>query len=328
MSVLWAGGEDLSFQNGTLPTVNTSGGNFRSGYTRCALQTVTSGPAKGNQFSGGAITSAWFSCRAAILIGGANIGIFGAGLYSSSGKGLYVACASTTSYFGIYTSLDGITLTALATSTTAHPGGTPKIDMQITSYGATATVNVYVNGALIVTFTGDVRVSGMTNFDCVSLPICNPSNPAQAAFISEVIVADEDTRTFSLVSMAGTGAGDTDDWTGAYTDCNPITINDANAVYTATAAKDEQFNITDLPSGTFSVKACLVAARAEKTSGSPIGTLKLGWKTGGTVNVDAGRSLTTAWATYERLALLNPVTATNWLQSEMNALQEDLQSAT
>lgn len=49
-----------------------------------------------------------------------------------------------------------------------------------------------------------------------------------------------------------------------------------------------------------------IAARGEKTSGSPIGTLKLGWKTGGTVNVDAGHSLTTAWACYERLALLNP----------------------
>ena len=312
------------------PIVSTTSTHFRSGYARCALYLNTSSGnfVKGNQFSGGAITSGWLTWRNFMTFSFASDSpiYLGFGQFSSQ-KYLGIGSLSSDGNGKVHLfKYDGTTKTSLASEsgTSLLTNVLQKLDMQVINYGATATVNVYVDGVLVLTFTGDVTVTGMTDMDCVVFSFCQNAN----FFVSEVIVADEDTRAFSLVTMAGTGAGDTDAWTGAYTDCNPITINDANAVYTATAGLDEQFNITDLPSGTFSVKACLVAARAEKTSGSPIGTLKLGWKTGGTVNVDAGHSLTTAWACYERLALLNPVTATNWAQSDMNALQEEMQSAT
>jgi hypothetical protein len=199
--------------------------------------------------------------------------------------------------------------------------------IQVISYGATATVNVWIDGVLVINFAGDVTVSGMTNMDCVVLGPQSGFGSGFSPVMSEVIVADEDIRTFSLFTQAGTGTGWDDLWTGAYTDCNPITINDANAVYTQTAGQDEAFALTSLPSGTFSVKAVLAAARAQKTSGSPIGTLKLGWYTSSTVAVDSGHALTSAWECYENLALLNPVTATNWTQSDIGSLQEDLQSA-
>jgi hypothetical protein len=147
-------------------------------------------------------------------------------------------------------------------------------------------------------------------------------------FASELIVADADTRSMSLVTMALNATGDANNWTtGTFASINPVTINDANVIAVNTTGQDFQANCIDLPSGSFSVLAVKVAARAEVTAGSTPTSLKMGVKTGGTVNVDGGRSPTSGFLTYERLMTQNPVTSAAWLQSAMNALQLDLQSA-
>jgi len=286
---------------------------------------------KGNEFVGGAVTSAWITARQYWGIhNGTSVSksIVGVGQFSSQ-KALVVGMnVSNPSKVTLY-KYDGTTYTDLADESGASwaDNTLQKVDIHINNYGVSATVDVYVGGVLVISFNGDVTVSGMTNFNCC---IAGPYTGmgSQAFVVSEMIIADEDTRTFSLFTQAGTGTGWDDLWTGAYTDCNPITINDANSVYTQTAGQDEAFALTSLPSGTFSVKAVLAAARAQKTSGSPIGTLKLGWYTSSTVAVDSGHALTSAWECYENLALLNPVTASNWTQSDIGSLQEDLQSAT
>jgi hypothetical protein len=219
---------------------------------------------------------------------------------------------------------DGTTKTELAaevgdslTNITLH-----KLDMQLINYGATATVNVYVDGVLVITYTGDVTVSGVTALDSVFLGVCS----LNGADISEIIVADEDTRNLSLVTMAPNGAGDTQDWTGAYTDIDEITLDDADLIYTDVAAKDQQCNLINIPSGSFACKAVKISARATKSVDASIGTLKLGIKSG-TVDVDAGHALTTGWVTYERLMLVNPVGGLAFTVAELNALQGDFQSS-
>lgn len=198
--------------------------------------------------------------------------------------------------------------------------------MYVASYGASATVTVYVGGVLVITYSGDVTVPGMTDFDCTIFGLGDGSAVNPDA-VSEIVVADEDTRLFSLVAMAPNGAGGTDAWTGAYTDCNPITINDANAVYTNTVGQDEEFNLTDLPSGTFTIRAVKISARASKSAGATATKLKLGYGTNSSTDVGAAQSLTTAWACYERLDQQNPVTSNDWQQSEMNPLQVLMESA-
>ena len=93
------------------------------------------------------------------------------------------------------------------------------------NFGVAATVTVYLNGALLIAYTGDVTVSGMTGFDSVFLARITDGY----LIASEIIVADEDTRGMSgLATLALTGVGSTDAWTGAYGMINQTTISDIN----------------------------------------------------------------------------------------------------
>ena len=127
-----------------------------------------------------------------------------------------------------------------------------------------------------------------------------------------------------LVTLALTGPGSTDAWTGAYGTINQTTISDTTPNYTASAAQDQQFNVTDPPSGIFDVKAVKIAARAAK-SGTPT-KIALGYNSGGTVAVGVAKALTTAYATYESLDLVNPVTGVAFTVAEITALQLNARS--
>ena len=325
MTILWAGGEDTDFPTNTFP-LNASAGNFRSGYARTAIQASTGSAgvyAKGVPFSGGAVTSAWITGRVSSTAFSSGRPLFGLGL-SGTDKALLVGIGSAANKVGIYR-IDGATATAIATETSSSLQNSQinRIDMQVINYGASATVNVYVAGVLALTFTGNVATTGMTNFDSVFLG--NPT--AGTYYYSEFIVADEDTRTMNLVTLAPNAAGDANAWTGTYADVDETTISDADALYTDTVGQDAQIALSNLPAGYWACKAVKLAARCSKSSGAVAGSVGLGIKSGGTINSETPAAQATAWATRERLLLVNPVTGVAFTQTELDALQLNFRSA-
>lgn len=334
MSILWCGGEDIDFPNGTTPNVSTTSTSFRAGYARCIVQAPSNNALmKSTVFPGGAITSCWFSVRWCINTVATIVNQRAVGLgLSGTTKGLFVGSDSATATKLALCKYDGTTTTQLASEAGNSITGTAanilihRIDMQVVNYGASATVNVYFDGVLVITYTGDVTVSGVTNLDSVFFNSTTGWYP-----LSEFIVADEDVRAFpGLVTLALTGAGTTDQWTGTFSNINGTTISDANPAFTNTNAQDEQFNWTDLPAGTFAIKAVRIAARMAKSASPAVTQVKLGYNSGGSVAFGTGatKALTTAYATYEQIDATNPVTAVAFVQSEMNALQVDAQSVT
>ncbi len=321
MAILWCGGEDIDFPT-SVGLVANAGTYHRSDYARCSIRTRLN-YAKGVTFSGGAITSGWLSFRGRFdtTVGG-NTKVLGLCDSATTSSGIYVGQSSTTSQVIIYT-WDSSTKTVLATSTNGLIStGVQKVDMQISSYGATGTVNIYVNGTLAVTYTGDIRITGTAGLDCVCMGESD-------TYISEIIVSDIDTRNVTaLKTFIPTSDGTTTDWTGAYTDVDEATISDADVNYTDTTDKDQQFNVTDLPAGTFYISAVKIAARATKSEDAAIGKIELGWKNGSTTTVGTAQSLTTAWVTYEELDVLDPTTSSAWLQADMNALELTVRSET
>jgi hypothetical protein len=331
MTILFCGGEDIDFQNqvGSGITVSTSGGTFRSGYARCTIKCAVAGNAtvRSNAFPGGAITSAWlhfmadntFSWNsAAMLLGLANTA-------AGNGSGIYVG-ANSSGKLTLY-KWDGTTLTSLASGTSTLATNTVlQFDMHLASYGGSSTVAIYVGGSSTaeVTYSGSTAISGVSNLDCVGL-----AGNALSTAMSEIIVADADTRAMSLVTMAPNAAGDNNNWTaGTFSSINPTTINDANVISVNTTAQDFQANLIDLPSGSFSIGAIKVAARAQLTAGATPTQLKVGVRTASTNY--PGTALTPAtgaWTTLESFLATDPATSAAWLQSVMNALQLELQSA-
>lgn len=333
MSILWCGGEDIDFPNGNAVAAFTNSGFFRSGYARCGVHGNTSGGlgAWSLPFSGGAITSAWVSAYVQYNNSGQNsirfVGLVNSASGNNSGVwfGNGVSGTNPDRRVALLT-YNGTTLTQLAMgSSDIFTGGMilARIDMQLTNYGSSSTVNIYVNGTLYLTYSGSTAVSGISSLDTVGL-YCNGGNSCVA---SEIIVSTTDTRAMSLLTMAPNGAGTTDSWTGTYTSVNPVAINDANSVYTNTATQDEQFTLIGTPAGAFSVQAVKIAARASYTSGAAVSNIALGVNSGGTVNPGSPQALANAYTTYERLMATNPVSSAAWTASDLNALQSNFRSS-
>lgn len=327
MSILWCGGEDIDFLDSGAVGLSTSSSYCRSTYARCSIS--ASGAFRYSAaFAGGTVTSCWMSCYFGLNYAG-TAGRF-IGLVSSatgsSVKGLWIGTSSNDPARITINKYDGSTMTVLATSSQGYYAGNTatvcKIDVQLISYGASATVNVYVNGGLSVTFSGDVTVSGVSNVDAVAIGgIYSNYNG-----VSEIIVADVDTRSLSLMTMAPASDGTTNQWTAAASDINETTNSDATVANTNTTNDVEQYNITDLPTGTFAVVAVKAAARAAMSAGSTPTGLKLGVNSGGTQGLGSTKTPAVSFGLAEEIFSTNPATSAAWAQSEMNALQIELKA--
>jgi len=253
---------------------------------------------------------------------------------NTNGAGVYVTTNST---FGLSIArYDGTTITNLVTGpanlfpNVNNQVAQGRIDFQITNYGATSVCNLYVNGVFYATFSGSTTVAGLTNFNCVNLPSSPAGNNPGGALgsASEVIVANEDTRSFSLMTMAPRAAGTTSGWTGLFSAVNPVTINDANSTFTNTVALDEQFQVTAVASGSYAVRQVKVNARMSATAGSTATHVATGFNLGGTVSVGTPFGpLGTAFVDEESYYATNPVSTVAWTTTDLSTIQVDLRSS-
>lgn len=327
-NILWMGGEDIDFPNGTIPTaIGSSNSTYmRTTYVRCAIDCRTD-CARSLSFVGGAVTSAWITARLGLIAGSTAVKSFGLGKNSAGNKFVGVGTdASSGTKLAIF-KFDGTTRTQITNesgTSLSTGGGGHHVDLQVSgNTGLTScTLTAYVDGIQVATTTGYDLSALFASLDCAVLG----SDGGGAIYVSEIIVADGDTRSMGLLTMGPNAAGDTNNWTNAYTNINPTQYNDSNVVYVNTTAQDFQANLINLPTGAFSVLAVKAAVRAEVTAGSTPTLLKIGVKSGGTVSVDSGQSPTSSFTTYERLMATNPVTSVAFQSSDMNALQMDLQS--
>lgn len=314
MPDLWCGGEDLDFQNGDPPGVNTFFGQYRTAYARCGIQTFNSIPYFIRGTTWAAATSFWAHCQiyrqGTGLIQQLLFGLMKSGTSSGLFVGANPASVGNPNQLALF-KWDGAAMTLLATETgSTFPGGVLlQLDIQVINFGAAATVNVYVNSVRLISFTGNVAAPGLVNLDQVAIAQTNSNSQVT---ISEVIVSTDDTRTFSLSTLPPTGPGRTDAWAGSFTDVNEIVMNDATSVSTNTAGLDEQFVVGTLPPGSLFTRSIMVSARASNTVGAVVTTVALGVNSGGTVDPGAPQALTTAWSNANRLMSVNPVTSAPW----------------
>ena len=323
--------EDIDLAiTGSISIITSS--NFRSGWARCCFQASGGSsnlPGHSYPFIGGALTSAWLSCRFEYSsYSASNVPLIGFGL-SGTNSALMIGCSSAGKTELMTISSGSIATIASEGGTSITTGGIIKFDMQVTSYGASATVNVYVNSTLVISFTGNVAVSGMTQFDHVYLFNGNVTGSSVACF-SEIVVADSDTRgLLGLQTMALTGAGTTTQWTNnTYTNINGTSYSDSSPAYTNTTAKDQEYTVTAPTPSVFSVVAVTQSARAAIPSGSTPTHLKLGYGSSGTGHFGSGSTMSpgVGFTTSIQIDETNPITGVGWVQADLSGLQLDMQS--
>lgn len=342
--ILFAGGEDLDFvpigsNYGSLLTVDTTAGRFRSGYARCGISITT--PVGGGLntlairatfaattafwFTGRAWTNTangtWFANQNAWVLrdaaGVARLRIRNTG--SSSGaapvNGPYaiekINAAGTATQLGVNTSLGFVTTPAIAN----------KMDVFI-NYTVTGTISIYVDGSLYFTYSGDVTTDSATTLGMLDLCPLTNANSFLVITWSEVIVATSDTRNLSLVTQTATANGNTHNWTGGTASDAANTsksVGELSPQYSGTAGQIDEYQVTPaLPAGSFSVLS--VVHKAEATVGAS-GPTKFDFviRLGAVDYSSADFVPNAAWATYMNTWDVNPATTAAWATTDIVA---------
>jgi hypothetical protein len=339
MSILWCGGEDVDFPNGSAINVVTNTSYFRSSFSRCSISSGV-GVSSSNAFPGGSVTSCWFSFQLGFFPENSNGsqrgGALTAGIsntaVATNGTGIYVY---TTAGFGIgIAKFDGTTTTVLASgSNSTIPNSTQvqRMDMQVVNYGTSSIITLWMNGAIACTFSGNSTVGSLSSFNCVVVSTSPSGNFGALGCGSEFLVADEDTRFMAVKTCAPLALGTTASWSGVVGNVNPAAITDANSVSVNATAQDEQFTQNGLPTGTWSVRQIKVTSRGAASAGAVATKFTPGFRLAGSVVLTGGttHSPGTAFGNFEDFWTNNPVSGVAWTPTDVATgnLQLELQSS-
>jgi len=155
----------------------------------------------------------------------------------------------------------------IATGSICANGDRCKLDVKVV-YAVAGSVEVYSNGLLILSYSGDITTDGATTLDQVG--VANHSSGGPFTYWSELIVANEDTRSYRLFSSVPQAAGTPQEWAGALAgNINELTINDANFNSTVTANQRSNWTLQALPAGTQAIVNVSTCARMSRGTGGP-----------------------------------------------------------
>lgn len=319
MAIIWCGGEDMDFPFGATPKTVTTG-NYRSGYARGAL--YGGAYSRSNSFS--TMTSGWFSFWARTFEG-----------TTSSSNALLAGVTVDDSFDGwwirknlgrvrLFNRVSGAAETIVdETNVSLSATGLNKFDVEFV-YAESGSIKVYLNTVLVIDYSGDTRIATASGLSSVS--IYGHSTALNGA-LSELIVADEDTRLMSLKTLAPNADGDINEWAGSYSNIASFNANDATVIYTTDAEKDFQCQLTGMPNNAlenFSVKAVKISARATDAVGG-LG-MQIGIKTNNQTVLGATKELDTVFGTHEELYNRNQATGKAFTAEEIEALQLAIRS--
>lgn len=211
------------------------------------------------------------------------------------------------------------TRTTLATSSLSLALATQyKLDVQVISYGASATVNVYQDNLLWVTFTGDITTDSSTSLSGFVLGNTGTVGAAGTNW-SEVIAGTDDTRSMSLCTLPPAANGNAFAWTGSFAGLDEVTLNDTDLATSATANELLQTTIASSGlTGTPAIRAVCVSARASKGGTGPQ-NIQLNVRTGASDYFSATKALPAALDRVANIFETNPATSGAWAYTDLTA---------
>ena len=324
MAILWCGGEDIDFVERLWCQPYTGAGyGWDSNFSRCSMRGgfgsgANTVMAKGAIFT--PVSSFWLHLFGQRPHSGADYTVWGL-KNSNSTSAICIGNWSDDEKLAVrkINSSNVDTLVGNETGQSFLYGINYTFDLFVSGFGTSdGVVKLYKNGILLIDLTSvDLTVGGDTTVDQFAVYTTNTGGAY--TYCSEIIVSDEDTKLMRLKTLAPDGAGDTNDWTGAYTDIDEITKSDVDLIYTETKGDDFQANLTGMPAGTYKVKAVKTVARATDPQG--ILGLKVGVKTNSAVHLSDAHTLGAGFAVLEKMYQNNPETASAFTSGEVDALQ-------
>jgi hypothetical protein len=189
---------------------------------------------------------------------------------------------------------------------------------------ASGSISFYRNSVLVGTFSGNTAAL----FTSVSSVRFGVTATAVPIGISEVIIANEDTRGMNVCTLLPNGSGTTSQWTGAYTDISGTTYGDTTFISDSTNGDVSTFAASDLPSTSYDVIALSINARASIGTSGPQ-NMQLALRTN-SVNYFSGNvsGLSTAFGPVSNIWAVSPDTSAAWTPANINALEIGVKAIT
>jgi hypothetical protein len=330
-TILSACSEDISciFQ-GTV-SVDATSGHFDSSYARLSLKPTASAAAvpppnriQTNTFSA---ASADFWVSATYFNTGATAGSNAVWVeFSDAGtQRLLIRGTGTNQTYKLTKRTGGgsPTNTDLATATGTICAATTrcKLDIHVV-YSSSGSVNVYNNGTLILSYSGDVTTDSATTLNQVDFAAEDNVNNSSW---SEIIVSDSDTRSMRMVTCAPSAAGlPSSSWTGTASNINANTASDVTFNYTTTSNdfSNWQSGCTIPTSGTTSVIDVRSYGRLAIGASGPQNA-RFSFNESST-SYDNGADLSGITTSFTNLkydwGATSPATSAAWTPSELNTI--------
>lgn len=304
---------------------DTSAPRFDPARARCALQHLVTNPhaylQKNWSSEIGALTTAAISARWYTSYGNHTQTSSLLGFSSGRKPVLTVGVDEATYAFVLCkVALDG-TITPIAYSQYAvnYMYGVTRIMLWVKNYGASATVEVWICQGVdsilwqkAITYTGDVRVSGVTDFDGLWQTDMNTAtNQPGGCWMSEIITANVPTMRLRLRTFPATGAGSVNTMdTGDADDIKPLVPDDAryagsndNGDKILCAVQDPTEGLDE------NVLSYKIVGTASREEGQGPQHARLLWKTHGVIDAGATEDLAPGDRPIQRLMRVNPQTS-------------------
>jgi len=306
------------------PATFRSAANAAANYARCAIGAAGGTGYMARLWPSGPQQTAWLGCRIFVpwFVNFAYQTVFFFGLtdangvlrigfaYNNSGTTFQVVKISAA---GSVTSL-GNSISAFSQANSWTSGGPDQLSVNF-DYASTGFLTVYINGAQVFTYSGDITTDGMTALGGTYHGAGTVQSNAPILY-SECVLSDSDTRDMSVFTLVPNAPGTADQWTGQVSNVDEITVNDGIYDTTSTSGAIQRYLMSAIPTGNYEILAKASHIRATQGSGS-LTHIALAELLNGTANVTAPVAFPTAFGPVQFLETVNPVTGVAWTQADL-----------
>lgn len=192
-------------------------------------------------------------------------------------------------------------------------------------HGASGIVKVWLDDVLIIDYSGDLTsyiTGGFTKMSMHSI-----GGTGHTGMFSEVVIADTNTSTYSVVTLAPTGDGTDTGFTGGYASIDEKSIrNSADLIYSDATGERSNFTLSNLPVGTEIVHGVVCSARAAAASTGPK-KFRFYVILDGTRYYSDYYSPEPIWTTYKHIWYTRPDNSERWSRADVDALTIGVESA-
>ena len=333
----WVGAEDIDYGLLGGSSIDTTAGHYRSSFVRTSIRTNAGGfAAAGENLN---LSSFWFSSRLfshwVTYNCNSNNDIYQPWLiFTDNGStrrliltyNCYAGWPNSGLAYRVYKGNASGTLTQLGGSfaggVNTDPSTPDKIDVNVSNYGPSGVITVYINSVQVYSYSGDLHTDSNTSIGGALLSSGSDSNGGNYSAWSEGIFSDTITTSLNVAALVPNGTGNTSLWacTGASpaASVNAIINTDSTNCNSSTVGQLQQWTISNLPTGSWAVIAFGLSMRSSDGTSGP-SNIQPVVRVGSTDYSATAIPQSIGAQTYQYWWYSNPATSAGWTTGDINA---------